>query len=60
MDDLSKAVEKVVNDLARPIMVYRLARAKAGRQDSMGKGARKTMANAEIEIDRICNNYGGG
>jgi hypothetical protein len=50
-------VEKLVNDLARPIMVWRFARAKVDLQDAKGRGARTSLRNAANEIDKIVCAY---
>jgi hypothetical protein len=50
-------VEKLVNDLARPIMVWRFARAKVDLQGAKGRGARTSLRNATNEIDKIVCAY---
>lgn len=52
-------IEKLVNDLARPIFVYRLAVARGGPSASlsMQKSAKTTATNAAKEIHSIVMDY---
>jgi hypothetical protein len=49
-------VEKFVNELTRPLFIWRMARAD-GYRDTRRQSAMTRRANAEREIERIVKKY---
>lgn len=54
-------VEKVIQELTKPLYVWRMARAKVFRVGRLGRGAQTTYYRAVKEIDDILKKaYGSG
>lgn len=53
MVSLAVTNDEFVNELTRPLYVYRMGRVAAPRQDAMGRSGRTRMVNAQKQIDDL-------
>lgn len=47
---MDEEVAKFVNDITKPLFLYRMSKAQAHRKDAKGKAARTVLKKAEMQI----------
>lgn len=55
---MDKEIEKFVQDITKPLFVYRMNKAQAHRDDAKGKAARTALSKAEMQILLLIKGFG--